>query len=427
MPAHTLADGLKSSSVNWETLQQNYNPLLGLVRELIGVVPNCDPILEIWPPGFRSYNLLVPNMFNLPSTIFGNKSFKASMGLAMYASSKAACAYCTAHTCSFALRRGVRKEAIAGSRTAKEQAVVTMAEKLASVPSLLTMTDVENVRQHFSPSETEWLIYAVSMMGFLNKFMNAVGVELEQDAINDTAELLVETGWEPGIHALNGFSVTNQRVPHPDNLLTYLRVIRQAPGAVRWEKKWMATVPSDYPAASKYLEQHAGYSFPIFKPVKEKRVIRTLTTVLRDNLNKELTVIGLKIKIYGGYIFSTMVGNIMLKTEIKNLSVHWAPEITDQKWDLLNEISKMDVPASNASCEEVIASFQQQLSLTRQEAAAILLVISASYSPAQNNDAVTEAALKYMEPAGIVENIVWLSVLQLLNRLSSYYMLIQAY
>jgi|GEM_PF-3878594 len=62
MPAHTLADGLKSSSVNWETLHQNYNPLLGLVRELIGVVPNCDPILEIWPPGFRSYNLLVSNM-----------------------------------------------------------------------------------------------------------------------------------------------------------------------------------------------------------------------------------------------------------------------------------------------------------------------------------------------------------------------------
>ncbi|MEX6690102.1 hypothetical protein QTN47_21515 [Danxiaibacter flavus] len=173
--AKTLAEGLKSASVDWTTLHTKYNPLLNLVRELIGIIPNCDPILEIWQPGFRTYNLLVPNMFNLPNTLFGSKSFKASMGLAMYASSKAACAYCTAHTCSFALRRGARAEAIAGLRTAKEQAVVTLAEKLAQIPSSLTIADVEAVRQYFSPSETEWLVYSISMMGFLNKFMNAMG------------------------------------------------------------------------------------------------------------------------------------------------------------------------------------------------------------------------------------------------------------
>src|SRR5277367_4515998 len=163
----TLAETLKSSSVDWNTLHSNYNPLLNLVRELIGIVPNCDPILEIWQPGFRTYNLLVPNMFNLPNTLFGSKSFKASMGLAMYASSKASCAYCTAHTCSFALRRGARPEAIAGLRTEKEQAIVTMAEKLAQIPSSLSATDVEALQQYFSSAETEWLVYAVSMMGFL--------------------------------------------------------------------------------------------------------------------------------------------------------------------------------------------------------------------------------------------------------------------
>src|SRR5262249_32009618 len=163
--------------VDWDTLHKNYNPLLNLVRELIGIIPNCDPTLEIWPPAFRTYNLLVPNMFNLPNTLFGSRSFKASMGLAMYASSKAACAYCTAHTCSFALRRGARIESIAGTRTAKEQAVVTLAEELAHIPATLTLANVENVRQYFSAAETEWLVFAVSMMGFLNKFMNAMGVE----------------------------------------------------------------------------------------------------------------------------------------------------------------------------------------------------------------------------------------------------------
>lgn len=230
--ARTLAEGLQSASIDWKTLSRNYSPLLTLVRELIGIIPNCDPTLEIWQPGFRTYNLLVPNLFNLPNTLFGSKSFKASMGLAMYASSKAACAYCTAHACSFALRRGARTDAIAGMRTEKEQAVVTLAEGLAHIPSSLPVADVEAVRQHFSPSQTEWLVYAVSMMGFLNKFMNATGVELEQEAINDTAELLSATGWQPGIHARNGYRVTKAGVPGQDNLLTYLRVIGQAPGAV---------------------------------------------------------------------------------------------------------------------------------------------------------------------------------------------------
>lgn len=305
--AKTLAESLQTASVDWKTLHRNYNPLLNLVRELIGIIPNCDPILEIWQPGFRTYNLLVPNMFNLPNTIFGSKSFKASMGLAMYASSKAACAYCTAHTCSFALRRGVSAEAIAGTRTTKEQAVVRLAERLANIPSMLTLTDVEAVKQHFSPAETEWLVFAVSMMGFLNKFMNAMGVELEQEAINDTAELLSKTGWEPGIHAGDGYRVTKSVTPPKDNLFTYLRVIRQAPGAVLWEKKWTRGVPSDYHGAAEYLEQHTGYSFPILKPVRAGRVMRTLTTVLRENLDKELTETGLKMKMYAGFIFSTLV------------------------------------------------------------------------------------------------------------------------
>ncbi len=269
----TLAEGLKPASVDFDVLHKQYNPLLALVRELIGLIPNCDPILEIWPTGFRTYNLLVPNLFNLPATLFGSKSFKASMGLAMYASSKASCAYCTAHACSFALRRGATNNAIAGQRTPKEQAVVTLAERLSAIPSQLTLADVETVNKHFSQSEIEWIIFSISMMGFLNKFMNAMGVELEQDAINDTAELLSQTGWQAGIHALNGYRITKNAAPEKDNLFTYLRVIRHAPGAVLWEKQWVKGVPAVYERAAAYLVQHTGYSFPLLIPVKQPRVM----------------------------------------------------------------------------------------------------------------------------------------------------------
>ncbi|MEO1005243.1 MAG: hypothetical protein AAFW67_05190, partial [Cyanobacteria bacterium J06638_38] len=68
---NTIAQQLKSSEIDFETLHKNYHPMLGLVRELIGVVPNCDKLLEIWSPGFRTYNLIVPNFLNLPFSLFG--------------------------------------------------------------------------------------------------------------------------------------------------------------------------------------------------------------------------------------------------------------------------------------------------------------------------------------------------------------------
>jgi alkylhydroperoxidase family enzyme len=254
-----------------------------------------------------------------------------------------------------------------------------------------------------------------------------MGVELEQDAINDTAELLSKTGWIPGKHVDGNYRITGSGMPQRDNLFTYLRVIRHAPGAVLWEKKWTKGVPSKNADATKYLEQHTGYSFPVLRPIKQGRVVRTLTASLRDNLDKEITVTGLKIKMYAGYIFSALTWNNVLTSEIENLSAQLAPELTKEKFDLLDEISQMYIPTDSDACEKVIVSFQQQLSLSEKDAAVILLAVAASHSPAQVNDAIIETIMKYMEPAGIVEIVVWLSVLQLLNRMSSYYALTGSY
>jgi hypothetical protein len=67
----TLAALLRDDKVPWDTLEARYGSLLELVEILLGVVPNCDPYLEIWPPAFRTYNIMVPNFLNLPAPIFG--------------------------------------------------------------------------------------------------------------------------------------------------------------------------------------------------------------------------------------------------------------------------------------------------------------------------------------------------------------------
>ncbi len=85
-----LVDLLEEHAVHFETLDKKYGALLELVRTLIGVVPNCDPYLEIWPTAFRSYNVMVPNLLNLPLLIWGLGAPRDAIGLAMYVASRSA-------------------------------------------------------------------------------------------------------------------------------------------------------------------------------------------------------------------------------------------------------------------------------------------------------------------------------------------------
>ena len=208
MTATTLAQMVEPASVSFDELEKDYRPLLKLVEQLIGVVPNCDPVLEIWPTGFRSYNLLVPNLLNLPASLVGQGAPKDLVGLAMYVSSRAAeCMYCSAHTCSFALRRGTTPEALVGNYSPEEAAVARVAEAIGRVPSDITKADVVELESFLSPAEIEWIVLSVGMMGFLNKFMDTMGIELEEAAIEDVEELIGPTGWQVGKHGWNSEDV----------------------------------------------------------------------------------------------------------------------------------------------------------------------------------------------------------------------------
>lgn len=418
----TLAGGLKPASVSFGELHRRYHPMLALVKELIGVVPNCDPILEIWPPAFRAYNLLVPNMFNLPHMLFKRKSFKASAGLAMYVSSSAAaCPYCTAHTCSFALKRGASTKAILGERTSREESVAALAEGLSRIPVSLDPEAIRQVRTHFSPAETEWLALAVSMMGFLNKFMDAIGVELEQESVRDVGALLAQAGWSPGRH-IQGKMQAAPFVPlQHDNLGTYFRVIRQAPGAISLERKWTKGVPDDYSGASHYLSEQVGYSFPLLKPVKQKRVLMALTTVLRDHLNAGTSVIGLESKTLTGYLFSAIIGNRELSGELLGYSAAVLPEMSPDVFYRLDDVAIMDMPVTAGEVSDFLVRLRDNLGITEQQAELILLSRAVAPSPAEINQAVTNAVLQHLSPEAVVELVSWISILQLLHRLNSYH------
>ncbi len=437
MTATTLAEMIEPASIGFDELEKDYRPMLKLVEQLIGVVPNCDPVLEIWPTGFRTYNLLVPNLLNLPISLVGQGAPKDLVGLAMYTSSRAAeCMYCSAHTCSFALRRGTTPEALVGDYSPREAAVARVAEGISRVPADLTKADVAEIESFLSPDEIEWVVLSAAMMGFLNKFMDTMGIELEEAAIHDVEDLIGPTGWQVGKHGWNSEDMidgdmiggrplrprsTNGTGPSgaqrpgyldvpQDSLGTYFRVIRQAPGALRKERQWTKGMSSRIAPALLTLEADVGHSFPILASLQHSRAVRAIATVLRDNLDPELSVLGLRAKCLVGLVYARVVGNEVLTSEAIQLALTLVPDIDHP---LLTAVGRF------ATAPPETAMLPSQLSSV--EAAAVMLAKVGSPSPSQVNEISIEAAAGSLSAAQIVEAVVWLSVQQLLHRLYVYY------
>ncbi|MFV0259734.1 MAG: carboxymuconolactone decarboxylase family protein [Acidimicrobiales bacterium] len=411
MQVMTLAQAVEPAAVDMADLEQNYRPMLKLVRELIGVVPNCDGYLEIWPPGFRTYNLLVPNLLDLPALFLNRGAPKALVGLAMYASSRAAeCMYCSAHTCSFALRRGASREAVVGERTPVEEAVARLAEALSRVPADVTPELIAEVEAQLDDDSVEWIVLSVALMGFLNKFMDAMGVELETAAIADVQRLIGPTGWTPGHHQWNGEVVTAHNEVPSDGLGTYVRVFRQAPGAQRLESSWTKGMSGQVGPALVALEEEIGYAFSILASLRHRKPVRALASVLRDNLDPRQSVVGIPAKGLAAVVYARTVGNEVLLSETVQMASLLTPELGPR---LLGDVIRY----AEADGAEVAVPH----GMSTRETAVVMLARAASPSPAEVTDLTIDQVTGDLTPAQIVEVLVWISVLQVLHRLYLFY------
>ncbi|HYU32716.1 MAG TPA: hypothetical protein VEW48_11180 [Thermoanaerobaculia bacterium] len=413
----TLVRSLRPAAVDLDQLNREYRPLLQLVRLLIGVVPNCDPILAIWPAGFRTYNLLVPNLLNLPFSVWGFGPPAVTLGLALYASSwTARCAYCTAHTCSFTLRRGSPPEKLSGTLAPAESAAVAVAEALARIPCDLSEDQRRELLRHFSASDAERIVLGVAMMGFLNKFMDAVGIDLEEAAVAEVSTVLSSTGWSPGKHEVCTVRTEDPslqaRPPGRDTLLTKLSILRYLPAAVRLESSWIRGVPSSWPAVGTWLAAHTGYDFPLLAKLRSRRAVRAIATVLRDNLSAADSRLGLRTKALAGLVYATVVGDEPLAREARVLASRMSPPVDAETLEA--------VAAFAAAPEDDPARLESLPGLDGEPALALQLAKAISPSPALVPEPLVERVSRTLSPEAQVELVVWVAVQQMLHRLGCY-------
>ena len=408
----TLAEALTEDRIEFDDLHDRYRPVLAMVNVLIGVVPNCDRYLEIWPAGFRTYNLMVPNFLNLPVGLLRIGAPKDIIGLTMYASSRAAsCGYCTAHTCSFALRRGSSPDAVTDvERTDREAAAVAMAEALSTMPHHYTAEIGEELRRHFSSRDAEWVVMGAAMMGFLNKFMDAIGVELEPEAVGDVADLIEPTGWAIGQHgwANDDLRPAKSTPPPTDSFGSLLRVARNAPGAARLDRRWTGQAPKDAGKARRLIADTYAFDEPVLTKMAHARPRRALTAMLRHNLDPDQSAVGVGIKALAGLVFANHAGNAPLADRARALAAH-------------HLISDEAIAAADQIESDTLGGLDAIDALDETMKATLRLARAVTPSPAAVDQATIDYVSASLTSAQIVEIVVWLSVSQLLHRLSLYY------
>jgi uncharacterized peroxidase-related enzyme len=126
-----------------------------------------------------------------------------------YLSSYAAgCQYCQAHTIRAAERYGadaVQMENIWDYKTHPafndaERAALDFAVAASTIPNAVDNTIADNLRKHWNDGEITELTGVVALFGFLNRWNDSMGTELEKGALESGEKYLAAGNWTGGKH-----------------------------------------------------------------------------------------------------------------------------------------------------------------------------------------------------------------------------------
>jgi hypothetical protein len=287
----------------------------------------------------------------------------------------------------------------------QQLATVAVARSLASVPCELTAAERDELIAVYGERHAEWIALGAVMMGFLNKFMDVIGVELEQSTVAEVADTL-GADFSPGKAgaALDPRS-PRKAAPPADGFRTKVGLIPLLPAAIRFDRRAQQGTPKGWPEVGRYLAERTGHDFPVLQKLHSSRARRAVASMLRENLDPGSSVIGIGAKVTAGAVFATIVENNRLLDDIHALA------------------RCADVDADHLKAAMAFAGGDETAAPADDPSASAILALAraAASSPARVDGATVAAC----ETAGlgapaIVELTAWLSVLQMLHRLTCY-------
>lgn len=323
----TLEFALRPHAVPLETVLERHRPLVEVVQRLLGVVPNAYGLFEIWPPGFVTYNLIVPSFLDVPRCDAGFGLAPAHRAMAMYVSSRThGCSYCAAHCAAVGtVFKGARANLDKAAQsldpetckmlTPGEKALVDYATAAATIPSTLTARHRVELARHFSTDDQESIVLCVTLMGFLNRAMDAFNTVLEAPLVAMSREHLAASGWSPGQFFVEGVDdVVSRGLDHPEP--GFFGLVRSVIQAELFGKRALSGVGSSVAAMDRQIVEAQGFVPAALTRLRRKGPRRVLTHTLVERMAVPGVAIPSWMKWTMGYVAAKRAHNDLLAGEM---------------------------------------------------------------------------------------------------------------
>lgn len=128
--------------------------------------------------------------------------------IAYLSSMTAGCRYCEAHAVRAAVRYGSDEDKLNNiwdfqtypAFDNAERAAFELAIAASSVPNTVDDDIAENMRTHWNEGEIVEILGVIALFGYLNRWNDSMGTQLEEPAAADGENYLAVKGWSRGKH-----------------------------------------------------------------------------------------------------------------------------------------------------------------------------------------------------------------------------------
>lgn len=184
---------------------KNFLELIQFFNETLGFCPNSVKTMYHRPA--IAYAFIELNKAVMENRGRVTSALKRLIGY--ISSNVAGCRYCQAHTIRAAERYGAEAEKLENiwefrthsAFSEPERAALEFALASSSIPNAVDDHIAENLRQHWNEGEIVEILGVIALFGYLNRWNDSMGTELEKDAIESGEKFLKQSGWTPGKHA----------------------------------------------------------------------------------------------------------------------------------------------------------------------------------------------------------------------------------
>lgn len=178
--------------------------LIRFYEETLGFCPNSVKTMYHRPK--VAYAFIALNQAVMENKGRVTSALKRMIGY--IASHAAGCRYCQAHTIRAAERYGasatqmehIWEYATHPAFNEAERAALHFARAASSIPNAVDDDIANALRQHWDAGEIVEITGVVALFGFLNRWNDSMGTEIESGAADSGKQLLARDGWTEGKH-----------------------------------------------------------------------------------------------------------------------------------------------------------------------------------------------------------------------------------